>query len=275
MRTKASGAPNRRKPGGIFRTLDVLKALNMANGSTVGEIHAITGISRPALYRILGEFLAAGYVSRDDRGGFHLTHLVCSLSDGFREGDRIADIARPVLEDLQRKVLWPADLATYFNHAMHLRISTRRQSALVIDRSAIGLRMPVFSSAVGLAYVAHCSSMERESIIEALQRSDEPENQIARDSRRVAQLIRQTRAEGYGARVGATPGIAAAETGAIAIPVWYMGNVTACIAITFFSKVFGTEDAANRYLTDMKLAAARIEKKFESEVLAAQSMREK
>lgn len=275
MRTKASDAPNRRKPGGIFRTLDVLKALNMANGSTVGEIHAITGISRPALYRILGEFLAAGYVSRDDRGGFHLTHLVCSLSDGFREGDRIADIARPVLEDLQRKVLWPADLATYFNHAMHLRISTRRQSALVIDRSAIGLRMPVFSSAVGLAYVAHCSSMERESIIEALQRSDEPENQIARDSRRVAQLIRQTRAEGYGARVGATPGIAAAETGAIAIPVWYMGNVTACIAITFFSKVFGTEDAANRYLTDMKLAAARIEKKFESEVLAAQSMREK
>lgn len=261
---KGSATPNKRKPKGILRTLDVLRALNAANGSTVSALHAVTRISRPSLYRILEEFRAAGYVTRDERGGFHLTYLVLSLSDGFRDEDRIAALAAPVLEELQRRVLWPADLAIYSNHAMHLRVSTRRQSALVIDRSQIGLRMPLFSSAVGLAYVSYCTDAERESILEALRKSDNPDDFIARDHRMVAQLIRQTRADGYGSRMGSTPGISVAETGAIAVPVRRERSVFACIAITFFSKVLKPAEAASRYLGDLKIAASQIESQLSS-----------
>lgn len=251
---------NKRKPKGIQRALEILRVLNTANGSTVGELHELTGISRPSLYRVLDEFRAADYVTRDDRGGFHLTHRVRTLSDGFRTEDKVAEAALPVLEDLQRKVLWPADLAVYSNLAMYLRETTRKHSALVMDRVQIGLRLPLLSSAVGLAYMAWCEEAEREAILYALRKSDVLEGQMARDSRRVNELLRETRVKGYGYRIGSIPGIAVPETGAIAMPVKKERSVAACIAVTFFSKVLNAEEAAERYLPDMKEAALRIER---------------
>jgi IclR family transcriptional regulator, mhp operon transcriptional activator len=251
---------NKRKPKGVQRALEVLRVLNSANGSTVGELHDLTGISRPSLYRVLDEFRTAGYVTRNDRGGFYLTHLVRALSDGFRREDKVAEIALPVLEDLQRKVLWPADLAVYSNLAMYLRETTRKHSTLVIDRVQIGLRLPLLSSAVGLAYMAWCEEVEREAILDALRKSDGPETQLAKDTRRVTELMRETRTNGYGCRIGSMPGVAVPETGAIAIPVKKERSVAACIAVTFFSKVLEAEEAAERYLPDMKQAAVRIER---------------
>lgn len=244
----------------MHRTLEVLRTLNVANGSTVGQLHTLTKISRPALYRLLDEFQAAGYVRRDDLGGFHLTHLVRCLSDGFRNEDLIAEAASPVLAELQRRVLWPADLAVYANHAMHLRETTRRQSPLVTDRAQIGLRLPIFASAAGLAYVANCEETELETLIEALRKSDRPEDQIAKDSRRVSQLIRQTRADGYGSRYSAAvPGLpSAAETGAIAVPVHQQARVCACLIITFSSQIMMAQEAAKRYLADLNQAASQM-----------------
>lgn len=252
--------PPRRKPKGVARTISVLRALNSSNGSTVARLHALTGVSRPALYRTLGEFGALGYVRRDERGGFHLTHLVRSLSDGYRDEDRIAESASPVLHELQRRVLWPTDLAVYANHAMYLRETTRRHSPLVIDHAQIGVRLPMFASALGLAYVSYCGQEEREAIVDALRRSDLPGDQVARDARRVGQLIRQTRAAGYASRYGvAIPGLASTETGTIALPVRHEAKVCACIGITFFSRVLTVDEAARRYLPELRSACADIE----------------
>jgi IclR family transcriptional regulator, mhp operon transcriptional activator len=256
-------AANTRKSKGVARTLEVLRSLNQANGSSVGELHAMTQISRPALYRILDEFRAGGYAVRDERGRFHLTHLVRSLSDGFRNEDRIAEVASPVLDELQRRVLWPTDLATYANHAMSLRETTRRQSALVIDRAQVGVRLPIFGSALGLAYIAWCDAEERESIIAALRTSERPEDRVAKDSRRVSQLIRQARAAGYASRYrGEIPGVASTATGTIALPLRVHDKVCACIAITFFSRVLRVDEAAKRYLPYLKAACGHIEKEL-------------
>jgi len=243
----------------VRRTLEVLRALNTANGSTVVELHAITGISRPALYRMLEEFQAAGYVRRDDRGGFHLTHHVRALSEGFRNDDRVADIARPVLDEVQRRVLWPVDFAVYGNHAMYMRESTRRQSPLVMDRARIGLRLPLFATAAGRAYLAWCTDEERKSVVEALSKSERPEDALARDPRRLAQLIRQARADGYASRDRPVAQLGGMETGSIAVPVKRDGVVCA-ICLTFFSKIMTVREAANRYLKDLKEAAAQIER---------------
>jgi len=50
MRTRAASQAS---VNGVRRTLEVLRTLNTANGSTVVELHQITAISRPALYRML------------------------------------------------------------------------------------------------------------------------------------------------------------------------------------------------------------------------------
>lgn len=262
MRTAAQPG-NRRKPKGVARTLDILRALNQANGSTVSALHAITRVSRPALYRTLEEFRSAGYVTRDERGRFHLTHLVRTLSDGFRNEDRIAEAAGPVLVELQRRVLWPTDLATYFNHAMVLRETTRRHSPLVIDSAQVGLRLPMLTSAAGLAYVAFCDDKEREAILEALRRSDRPGDELARDERRTRQLVRQTRAAGYASRyMGAIPGLSSTGTGSISVPLREQGQVCGSIGITFFSKVLTIDEAARRHLGELRDACGEIEKRL-------------
>lgn len=249
----------------MVRTLEILRALNQANGSTVSALHAATRVSRPALYRTLEEFRAAGYVTRDERGRFHLTHLVRTLSDGFRNEDRIAEAAGPVLAELQRRVLWPTDLATYANHAMVLRETTRRQSPLVIDSAQVGLRLPMLASAAGLAYLAFCDESEREAILDALRRSDRAGDELARDEPQVRQLVRQTRAAGYASRyMGAIPGLSSTATGSIALPLRDQGRVCGCIGITFFSKVLTIDEAASRYLGDLRDARAQIENRLNS-----------
>jgi IclR family mhp operon transcriptional activator len=262
MRTAAQ-APNRRKSKGVTRTLDILRALNQANGSSVSALHAITRVSRPALYRTLREFESAGYVTRDDKGRFHLTHLVRTLSDGFRHEDLIAEVAAPALAELQRRVLWPTDLAIYANHAMVLRETTRRHSPLVIDSAHVGLRLPMLASAAGLAYIAFCEDAERDAIVEALRRSERPGDEVAKDERRVRNLVRQTRAAGYASRyMGPIPGLSSTATGTIALPLRNDGRVCASIAITFFSKVLTIAEAARRYLGELEQACADIEKRL-------------
>jgi IclR family mhp operon transcriptional activator len=147
---------------------------------------------------------------------------------------------------------------------MHLRETTRRQSPLVMDRAQIGLRLPIFASAAGLAYVANCNDAEREALIEALRKSDRPEDQIAKDSRRISHLIRQTRTDGYGSRYNAAvPGLPdAAETGAIAVPVRQEARVCACLVITFFPKIMTAHEAAQRYLSDLNHAASQMGEKL-------------
>ena len=145
---------------------------------------------------------------------------------------------------------------------MYLRETTRKNSALVIDRVQIGLRIPLIPSAVGLAYIAFCEDAEREAILSALRKSGGAEAQMAGDSRRVGEMIRETRTRGYGMRIGAMPGISVPETAAIAIPVRQDRSVFACIALTFFSKVLKPEEAAERYLADMRQAALQIQKQL-------------
>jgi IclR family mhp operon transcriptional activator len=71
---------------GITRTLQVLTALNGANGSSLTAISRLTGISRPALYRILAALMKAGYIRRRDGDRlFFLTSKVRMLSAGFTD----------------------------------------------------------------------------------------------------------------------------------------------------------------------------------------------
>ena len=160
--TADASAPMR----GALRTLHVLRALNVRNGATVVELSRDTGISRPALYRVLETLREAGYVALDlSRRHYCLTMLVRGLADGFNDEDWVTEIARPVLRRLQKSILWPVDLGTFMDNAMWIRETTRPASTLTIDRGVVGVRFPVLLSATGRAYLAFCPDDEREQIL--------------------------------------------------------------------------------------------------------------
>lgn len=240
---------------GVERTLAVLQELNRNNGASITVLANATGISRPALYRILGTLAALGYIGRrPDSDQYELKALIRTLSDGYREEDWAREAAVPVLAAVQQEIIWPVDLATFRDNAMYLRESTRRTSPLTIDGLFVGNRLPMLHSATGRAYLAFCGEAERTAILEGLSTSTRAEDSLARDNRFVKALLAKTRAQGYGEREeGLYP-----RTSAIAVPIRTPTRVLACLNITFIASVLRPRDAAERYLTVLQNAAEQI-----------------
>ncbi|MGE0314342.1 MAG: IclR family transcriptional regulator C-terminal domain-containing protein [Lautropia sp.] len=252
----------------VRRTLDVLRALNMHNGARVSQLAHVTGISRPAIYRILDALVGLGYVHRrmdDER--YDLTVQVRSLSEGYDEEYWIAAIALPEMTALQRLVVWPTDLATFFDDAMLVRETTRHASPLTIDQVHVGERLPLLTSATGRAYLAFCSAAEREAILKNLSASSRPQDSIARNGRLVSSLIANTRRDGFGYRHGELY----PQTGAIAVPVMVGDRVIACLNITFSSSVLSVKEAASRYLAALQASAKEISRQLAAPAARAPS----
>lgn len=240
---------------GPLRTIAVLRALNVRNGATVAELSEATGISRPALYRILETLRTAGYVSinlRQQR--YCLTMLVRTLAEGFSDEDWVTQVARPVLSALQRKVLWPVDLGTFMNNAMWIRETTRQSSPLTIDRGVVGLRFPMLQGATGRAYLAFCPENERKQILANLSRCPESGNEMLEQPGELKALLDRTREQGYGQRYGEQP----TETGAIAVPILIDERVIGCINMTFIASALRPEEAARQHLAAIVRSARKI-----------------
>jgi IclR family mhp operon transcriptional activator len=244
---------------GVARTLGVLRALNEHNGARVSVLAQKTGIPRPSLYRILEALRALGYVRRDPDGErYELTIQVRALSDGFKDEAWIREAALPAMESLQRDIVWPTDIATFYDDAMWLRETTRRQSPLTIDAATAGLRLPMLKSATGKAYLAYCGDAERETIVQNLKRSKMPEDARARDARYVKEVLATTRRNGYGEQYREI----FPKTAAIAVPIKRDEHVVGCLNISFIASALDPRDAAARYLGALTAAAAAIQKKL-------------
>lgn len=245
---------------GAERTLNVLAALNRINGATVSRLASDTGISRPALYRVLDTLCAQGYVARKtDEDTYALTPLVRSLSDGFRDEDWVRNIATPVIKELQEQVVWPTDLSTFHGNAMYLRETTRRASPMTIDRVMVGLRLPMLRSAAGRAYLAWCPANEQRLILESLRASGHPDDARAHDAPWVRSLVANTRRRGYGERQEEL----VERTGAIAIPIQLRARVVACLSITFIASALTPQQAARRHLDMLRASAHEIETRLQ------------
>jgi IclR family transcriptional regulator, mhp operon transcriptional activator len=241
---------------GVVRTVEVLRALNGRNGARVSDLARHTGIPRPSLYRILETLKSLGYVRRRDDGErYDLTLQVRALSDGFKDEDWIQGVALPELEALQREIVWPTDIATFFDDAMYLRETTRRNSPLTIDTATVGLRLPLLQSATGRAYLAFCPEGERSTIIDNLKASRDANDKAARDARFVTNLLAMTRRKGYGERQREI----FPKTGAIAIPLMHGRRVACCLNISYIASALTPREAAARYLESLRKTARTIE----------------
>lgn len=248
---------------GISRALAVLTALNRSNGSSVTEISRLTGISRPALYRILTVLTETGYLRRrmEDRA-YILTSKVKTLSDGFRSETWINEIASPVLDALQRKVVWPTDLAMFRGNRLELLETTRRQSPFVIDQLVAGGELSsVFKTALGLAYLSYAHPSERAAIIAFYASQDNTTDAtFARDAELLQQIFKRVTDQGYAWRYGGS----VKETGTIAVPVIRGEFAVASVGITFIASALSVEEAVKRYMSILKQSARDIEGGLES-----------
>jgi len=111
---------------------------------------------------------------------------------------RLAEIAAPRLQRLNRTLPWPTDLGVRDGAAMLVPESNRNYSSLRVNRQVIGFRPHMLWSAMGRVYLAFCRESEKEEILTALRKSAAPQDRMARNEAWVARLIAETRKQGYG-----------------------------------------------------------------------------
>lgn len=244
---------------GTLRTLQILTALSRQPDSTVTALRALTAISRPAIYRILEILLDLGYVvRRPESGTYSLTSKIRLLTDNFRDEDQVAEAARPILSDLQSRVTWPTDLTRYDDGAMVCVETTRSKSPLVVERDGIGSRIPMLRSAVGLAFLAFSAADTRELVLRTLRASNSPDDRPARQPDLLEGLLEETRRRGYGVR----PNDYRPKTCSIAVPIATDGRVLGCLAIEFMRSALTPEEAAERYLPQIRSAAEELRSRW-------------
>ncbi|MBN9034878.1 MAG: helix-turn-helix domain-containing protein [Rhizobiales bacterium] len=241
---------------GLERSLDVLAAMNVEPGphSVVG-LSRSTGISRPAIYRILATLAKLGYVTQSpEKDRFQLTSKVRSLSSGYNGDMDFYARAMPRLQELQRRVVWPTNLAVRMDAMMYLALTTRSSSPWVIDRIKVGDHVPMVGSAAGQIYLACAPAPEREALVEELALS-EPSPADRRVLRgRIEKAVRLARDAGFGSRYREL----VPETGEIAVPIYEGDRVVACLGMTFIASVMNVDEAARKCLPRLLETAADI-----------------
>jgi IclR family mhp operon transcriptional activator len=244
----------------LLRGLDVLHVLNRHNGATVSEVAGEIDLPRTTTYRILETLCVAGYAYRatsDDR--YRLTIMVRGLSDGFDDEAWVTLIAREYLYDLCRDLVWPCAIATLSGNSMLVRQTTDHRSPLAVEKRGPGFRVNILTSAAGLCYLSFCPKEQRDTLLEMLTKSKEPQNAAARNKKKVYETLVETRKNGYAIwhrkrRI--------ADEISLSVPIIIEDRLLAVLTIRFAGTAVPEVVAVERFVPKLRKTALEIADEF-------------
>ncbi|MFZ0842150.1 MAG: helix-turn-helix domain-containing protein [Xanthobacteraceae bacterium] len=272
--TKRSSSAQYSRVQGLERGLEVLRALNASTGgrNSVIRLSTETGLHRTTVKRLLETLKHLGVVRYlDDSNEYCLTLKVLQLSEGFRDVVWIAEVARPLMHALTRKVLWPSDLMILDTDELVVRETTHGITPWSFNSRVLGIRVPMLQSSGGRAYLAFCADDERERLLTMLRKRDGIEGERARDAVYVARVLNQTRERGFavserrdgfgnmGLRFGTN------RCAAIAVPIRRKGYAVASLNLVYLTRAVSTQEIIERSLPDLIATGRRIEQGIRSE----------
>lgn len=250
----------------LERGLRVLLALQDRPISSLHELYEKTGISKPALLRILQTLETSGFVARRLADGhYRISSNVTNLVRKRDQYEAVAEAAAPVLDRLCQRVSWPSDLMVPAGDHMEVRESSRVRTPFSIYFLNHRMGTPVnwVLTAVGRAYLAFCPDNERDRILARLRKSDAPENRLARDTKSFERILAETRQKGYATR---DPAFAGGYYGrpfpdglaGIAVPLRDRNRVHGVINIIWVKAARSVDDMVRDHLADLQAAADEI-----------------
>ncbi len=243
----------------LRRGLRVLEAVNLHSGARLRDIVRATGLPKTTAHRILENLRAEGYLRRDGQDErYFVTLRARRLSDGYNDGGWVSDLARPVLEELAAVIRFPVAIATLYGASMMLRDNTDAQSPLAPNVYAPGTILPLLTSATGKVFLAFCDDVTRKTLVDVCAQSPEPENEVARHPRLVAQTLKQVRKQGYAFGPGAGRTEVTVQTATFSVPIRSRGHLIGCLAMRYLSAGMSRQQVVDRYLSVMRRFARRI-----------------
>jgi IclR family transcriptional regulator, mhp operon transcriptional activator len=239
----------------VIRALQVLEALNRKPASSLGELHAVTGLPKPTLIRMLGTLIAAGYATRiSSQAGYRITGHVLALASGLRFIDRIVDVAVPAMSKFTRDHAWPVALAKVRGGVVALLHSTGPQSPFSFERVGYNMTYQLMYTALGQAHLAFCDSEERRCLIRDLLPDPKLELLGLRTVQSIDAHLASVRRRGYAITLKSRN----LKLLGLAVPVRQGRRVLACLVMRFPRSVMTPEQAAERYLGPLNVTARAI-----------------
>jgi IclR family transcriptional regulator, mhp operon transcriptional activator len=186
----------------LARGLGVLHLLQTSGALTLGDLHRLSGIPKASLLRILKTLLEGGFVwQRMVDDAWVPSFSLAELSGRMDSEHLLVERASAVLADLTARIEWPSVLAV--PRLTHMEVLETNVARAYFDKIALGPRgfqVNMLRSASGRAFLAFCEAPQREAVLEALRRSSRKGDRLAQSADYVAQVLGETRAQGFGLR---------------------------------------------------------------------------
>lgn len=181
----------------LNRALDIVEALSKSGGSaTVTHLAAELGIPKSGVFRSLDTLRQRGYVQQDEASSRY------SLGTGFLAIARSIDTGSDLRSIASPHLLWLRDEA---GETVHLAVPSGRDM-VYIDKfdsgqpvgmaSFVGQRLPLHSTSLGKAYLAHLEEEERGRLLSEISLYRRTERTIV-DSRTLSDELAKVKERGY------------------------------------------------------------------------------
>lgn len=257
--TMEKGVPIR----AITRGLSVLQAVNRGGSITMMEIARTSQVPYPTACRIVQTLLHEGMIEREPaRKRYRATALVQSLASGYHDDSKLVEIARPHIEALTDKLLWPISITSRVGAHMMVRDSTHTRTSLTLNNYYPGFTLPIMECSSGKAYMAFCSDGEREHLLEGLRTIEGAAEKMATLLLSNDSLLREVCNQGYATQsrnaYTANPG----KTSSIAVPIFRGEEVAGAITIIFFSVAMPMEKAISQFVAPVTETARAISREL-------------
>lgn len=253
----------------LLRGLEVLKVVNRLQVASVGDVHRETGYPKSSIVRILETLIEAGYVAASPDGrGYVATARTLQLATSTGRHAELLDVAMPLLEEFQREVVWPSDLACLDYDAMVILETSRQPGTLSVNR-VVGDRLPVLLTALGRAYLAFCQPAVREAVLSRLRASRAPEDSLIHDPEALDAELTKVRELGCAINDGHT----LPQIRAIAMPILRDGYAVASFNVISIAKAMTIDEVVTSFGPPMRRTAEAITAALESRSRPADAIR--
>lgn len=239
----------------LKRGLKAMTLINQQGSITISELSKALDLPRTTAERVLMTLLAEGFCGRDPQTKrYSLTLRVRALSDGYTDESWIAHVAAPLLFETTRQIGWPLIIATPLGEYMQTRLTTDPATSLNLHRRHIGSEIAMGMSSSGLVHLAFLEPEQKRMMLELLRNSDDPNQAIARDTKRMDFALSEILRKGYGF------GFDLGRERSIAVPIMGQGHIKAVLLMTFMARALDNETVAREFAPKLIEMAATIER---------------
>lgn len=160
-------------PGGaLVRGLTILKAFGPVD-STLGnqELLERTGLPKASISRLTATLVKHGYLHYDRPSGrYSIGAATISLGYGAVSSNPVVHVAKPMMQKLSDHTGASVALGSRSGLEMvyYASCSSTNPASLQLG---VGSRIPIWRTAMGLAYIANMTSTAREKLIDDIQKS--------------------------------------------------------------------------------------------------------